>query len=556
MFKRYIFVIVAVFAIVTTEAKAPEKDAVYKLISESYTLNTDGSTDVRIRKELQIFTRMTFDHFGETFITYNPDFQELKINEAYTLLKDGTKVETPANAFNPMLSDGCTRCERLNGIRTMVVTHTGLEYDATIVLDYTIHSKNFFFQDLLEHIDLQKEVPVEKYVVTVSTPEYKRPSSLVSGKDLHYTQSDFFKDDLFHFVWTFTDLKAQPTDDYLYWNASAYMTFNTMEGAEKLTGKISVENAFAKMDNQQVVAFFQNRLSAEMSDMDKVLSVRDYIARNIHTNHLNVKTLNYIIASPNEVWNSNCGLTIEKDNLLAQVLQALGYEARLVFPTQSLAGDLQSMVYVKVGGNYYYISTGNPDDMSLDALSSDLTVIDLDGKIWEVENIGIKVDVAADIAFEEGQLDRPKVTVKRQNVQSPMTRTLYPQEISVAKAYVTQVSDKYYEMTIDDGNYGTSIRSLNIHNDRAYDVKTDGSEESYTYTVTLPANARCLTKPMHKDITVDKAHLLMDVKVDGQTVTITRQLTLPFDFIPAKSAKAFKALMGEWDAPMKLMFAK
>ena len=55
--------------------KAPEKDAVYKLVSKSYTLNTDGSTEFRKRTELQIFTRMTFDHFGETFITYNPDFQ-------------------------------------------------------------------------------------------------------------------------------------------------------------------------------------------------------------------------------------------------------------------------------------------------------------------------------------------------------------------------------------------------------------------------------------------------------------------------------------------------
>ena len=132
MSKRYIITILAVCMMATAFGKAPEKDAVYKLISKSYTLNTDGSTEFRKRTELQIFTRMTFDHFGETFITYNPDFQELIINEAYTIRKDGSKVETPANAFNPMLPDGCTKCERLNGIRTMVVTHTALEYDARL----------------------------------------------------------------------------------------------------------------------------------------------------------------------------------------------------------------------------------------------------------------------------------------------------------------------------------------------------------------------------------------------------------------------------------------
>ena len=73
--KRYILIIIAICSMSTVMAKAPEKDAVYKLISESYTLNTDGSTEFRKRTELQIFTRMTFDHFGETFITYNPYHQ-------------------------------------------------------------------------------------------------------------------------------------------------------------------------------------------------------------------------------------------------------------------------------------------------------------------------------------------------------------------------------------------------------------------------------------------------------------------------------------------------
>ena len=62
--KKYILLLLVVFASISVFAKAPEKDAVYKLISKSYTLNTDGSTEFRKRTELQIFTRMTFDQFG------------------------------------------------------------------------------------------------------------------------------------------------------------------------------------------------------------------------------------------------------------------------------------------------------------------------------------------------------------------------------------------------------------------------------------------------------------------------------------------------------------
>lgn len=554
MNKRYFLVILAVCMMAAAFAKAPEKDAVYKLVSKSYTLNTDGSTEFRKRTELQIFTRMTFDHFGETFITYNPDFQELIINEAYTIRKDGSKVETPQNAFNPMLPEGCTKCERLNGIRTMVVTHTALEYDAVIVLDYTIRSKNFFFQELLEKVDLQEEVPVEKYVVSVTTPDYKPAKFVLNGK-LSYTESENSNKNMKTTTMTFADLPALPTDEYLFPGEYKAVTFYTMDEPHHIVGKIAQQNAMQKFSNQKITDFFRSRVKEDMTDMDKVLSVRDYIHDNIQTNHLDARVLNYMFASPQQVWESNCALPIEKNILLAGVLQSLGYDAQFVFLTETLTKDPTSMVYVKVGEIYYYISANEVEDLSLYVLHPKASFIALDDQQWAQGKIDIKVDVVADIIIDKGNLSNPQVEVKRKNVESPLTETLRPQEIEVAKASVSQINNKYYELTIDDGNYGTQVRSVNIHNDRQYDVCTDGAVEKYVYTVKLPANVRVLTKPVHKEITVEKAKLLIDVQIDGQTVTITRQLNLPFDWVTAKSAKAFKAMMGEWEAPVKVVMA-
>ena len=554
MNKRYFLVILAVCMMAAAFAKAPEKDAVYKLVSKSYTLNTDGSTEFRKRTELQIFTRMTFDHFGETFITYNPDFQELIINEAYTIRKDGSKVETPRNAFNPMLPEGCTKCERLNGIRTMVVTHTALEYDAVIVLDYTIRSKNFFFQELLEKVDLQEEVPVEKYVLSVTTPDYKPAKFVLNGK-LSYTESENSNKNMKTTTMTFADLPALPTDEYLFPGEYKAVTFYTMDEPHHIVGKIAQQNAMQKFSNQKITDFFRSRVKEDMTDMDKVLSVRDYIHDNIQTNHLDARVLNYMFASPQQVWESNCALPIEKDILLAGVLQKLGYDAQLVFITETLAKNPITMIYVKVGERYYYISANEVEDLSLYVLHPKASFIGLDDQQWAQGKIDIKVDVVADIIIDKGNLSNPQVDVKRKNVESPLTETLRPQEIEVAKASVSQINNKYYELTIDDGNYGTQVRSVNIHNDRQYDVCTDGAVEKYAYTVKLPANVRVLTKPVHKEITVEKAKLLIDVQIDGQTVTITRQLNLPFAWVTAKSAKAFKAMMGEWEAPVKVVMA-
>ena len=557
IYKLYFVIIVALCATFSAFAKAPEKDAVYKLISKSYTLNKDGSTEFRKRTELQIFTRMTFDHFGETFITYNPDFQELIINEAYTIRKDGSRVETPANAFNPMLPDGCTKCERLNGIRTMVVTHTALEYDALIVLDYTIRSKNFFFQELLEKVDLQEEVPVEKYVVSVTTPDYKPAKFQLNGENLSSATTESKDKDFVSTVYTFTNLPEMPTDEYLFPSATAALTFYTLDKPEDVVGRIANQNSMQKFDNQKITEFFRNRFTEEMTDMDKVLFVRDYIHDYIRTNDVDAKVLNYMFASPQQVWESNCATPTEKNILLTGVLQSLGYDVQLAFMHKTLADGFMTVVrlYFDFGGLIFYISANEIEDLSLETLYAPTNIILQNGKIEKMELKPIEVDLTADISFENNQLEKPLVEERRAGVESPLTHTLQLQEVNVAKARVSQINDKYYELTIDDGSYGTQVHSVGIHNDRKYDINTCQSDETYSYTVKLPANVRCLTKPVHKEITVENAKLLIDVQVDGQTVTIKRQLSLPQEGISAKNAKKFKSMMGAWEAPVKVVFS-
>ena len=168
--KKHICTLVVLLLALAAGLSAQSYEATYHLISKSYTLNEDGSLDYRYRKELQIFTRASFDTYGETFILYNPEFQTLTINEAYTVRKDGSVVKTPDNAFNPSLPYSCTDCQRFNGMREMVVTHTALEYDATIVLDYTIHTEQPFIPGLMERVDLYEDAPIERYDISVSVP--------------------------------------------------------------------------------------------------------------------------------------------------------------------------------------------------------------------------------------------------------------------------------------------------------------------------------------------------------------------------------------------------
>ena len=96
--KQYICLLFLLLIVVTPAYSASE--ASFRKLYKTYTLNEDGSMEERVYKELKIFTHAAMNSkYGESFIVYNPEFQELKINESYTIQKDGNKVVTPANAF-------------------------------------------------------------------------------------------------------------------------------------------------------------------------------------------------------------------------------------------------------------------------------------------------------------------------------------------------------------------------------------------------------------------------------------------------------------------------
>jgi hypothetical protein len=66
---------------------------------------------------------------------------------------------------------------------------------------------------------------------------------------------------------------------------------------------------------------------------------------------------------------------------------------------------------------------------------------------------------------------------------------------------------------------------------------------------------RWLTKSSEKEIKVEGAKMYSKVEIYGNKMNIFRVLTLPAEGISAKSVKKFKAMMGEWEAPVKVVFS-
>lgn len=180
MKKLYILLAFILLLVASSQAQTQKTmpEALFKQLSRTYTLNPDGSQELRVQKELTIYTHTAMNRtYGETFITYDPQWQKVKINASYTRQKDGTLIKTPANAFVEVLPQDAADAPAYNALKELVVVHTGLDLGSTIYLDYTITSKPGYLPELDILCPVKELSPIERYTCTINVP---------SSKPFHY----------------------------------------------------------------------------------------------------------------------------------------------------------------------------------------------------------------------------------------------------------------------------------------------------------------------------------------------------------------------------------
>lgn len=186
-----------------------ESEAEFRKLSKTYTLRADGSQELRVQKELTLFTHAVMNGlYGETFIVYDPEFQELTIHESYTRQKDGTVIKTPSNALVEVLPSSAANAPAYNHLKEMVVVHTGLELGATIYLDYSIVSKAGYLPELDVCCPVKELSPVKEFIFRLNVPAGKsvRYELLNASAKPVIAQGNGMKS----FIWTLKDVAPRP----------------------------------------------------------------------------------------------------------------------------------------------------------------------------------------------------------------------------------------------------------------------------------------------------------------------------------------------------------
>ncbi len=320
---KRIFVIAAIistFNIQLSTCKA--QDAVYKLLRQEWTVNADGTSDYHYRHEVQILRNRALTAYadkGETFVVFNPDLEELTINEVYTIQADGRRVEMPQNAFIYQLPEECADCGRFNHLRELAMVHTGMELGCTIVVDYTLHRR---YNLVSETLNLVRECPVERLEVNVSVPKDQElnvhlsdPNVLTFKPTVEQTSSTY-------------SLKASNVpqafvDSYLPAAEQLYPILHFYNGVPEFT-PVFDRQGLSEADD--VVG----KLLATDNIRENVRAVRDFVVDNIHLNDLPADKVGYVHSSAAEVWRTGCGTATDKAVLLAALLNQVGFNARVI----------------------------------------------------------------------------------------------------------------------------------------------------------------------------------------------------------------------------------
>ncbi|KWW29064.1 MAG: hypothetical protein AUK63_1620 [bacterium P3] len=293
--KRMLLTVIALAAIIPLLAQQPQPDAEYLLVRREYTTFEDGSMDVRFRKEIRLLRNRAITAYalnGESFIEYNPHFELLTINECYTLLPDGRKVEPRPSAYVEQLPESCAECGRLNDLREMVVVHTALEEGCTVVLDYTLHRHS---NRLYEHFDMMQRYPVRRYEV------------VVDGKLLR-------------------EALNIPQDD---WSPVAYAVKPTDYEVDIRLGELPRWES-----ERQLAAARWVDTVAKLPALERAQAVCRWVRERVVCRHgLDLARLDYNIAAADEVYADNCGTPADCANLATALLNRAGLDATLVRDT-------------------------------------------------------------------------------------------------------------------------------------------------------------------------------------------------------------------------------
>ena len=548
---------------------APEAE--FKKLIKSWTLNTDGSQEFHYNMELTIYSYLAMRSlYGESFIQYNPEYQTLKINSSYTKQKDGTIVKTPDNAFVEVLPRSAADAPAYNHLKEMVVVHTGLELGATIYLDYTITTKAGYLPGLDIFEPIQQASPIKEYSLSVTVPVDKDLSYSLANPQVMAKMN--VEEGMRTVSWKLKNVKPASLAPMQRIESGdmQYLACSTFE-----TNKEAMNYLFGQFDRPEsmpLISLAETLTEGKNTDTEKLQAIHSFIVNDFAHSRLSLSETGYHIRPAEDVIRSAYGTDAELINLLYGLLSAAKIETKVcaAYPVKdpqecSILKAVRLFIQAKADGQTYLLTSGSSkmseigwtadycdirdlktgEEVDLTPCSPNLSY-DVTMKLSDKEVVSsIKANIpAAFVAYSDSKAtafsagDKNASVSQKENVITVNYQTTGKVE-SVPGYYLLRLPDSPAGVAHQPYASFNSTRDCNLFLPYA-------PNETYTYTIEVPANMELSTPTAEKNISNAAGNCLLSIKQTGNKVEVSRSLKINSNLIKRADYTVFHALMAAW----------
>ena len=526
-------------------------EAEYKKLAKTWTLNADGSQKFRYKMELTLFTHTAMNGtYGESFIVYNPQYQELKINSSYTKQKDGTIIKTPDNAFVEVLPRNAADAPAYNHLKEMVVVHTGLELGATIYLDYTVTSKPGYLPEVDIFEELLQSSPVKEYTLTIVTPEVKELAYTLTNNPAKASVKR--SGGTCTTSWTLRNLPASSRAPFVYVKNGDVPFLAATTYASEGEALATLLKQFNPSGDPQLTTLAESLTEGEKKDEDKLEAILEYTTNHIANNGLTLDQTGYRLRPADAVISTAYGTEVEKANLLAGLLDGAGFKAEPMATYQAYADKGlalkavdQLFVSCMVNGELYLFSTSSthrPQTVNFDRTPLFSLQTGKPVAIAVPQDYQIKSDIA--VRFKDGKV----TTSTKESVGKELMPYFTTGNSENEQTAPLKVENGYATISLPDAEYGFSHLPYGYLNSQRKEnlLIPRPVNEVYTYTIECPENMELRTPETDKTIRNAAGSLTISVKKNGRTATVTRSLELNKQLYTPAEYKELRQLLTEW----------
>ena len=581
------------------KAQTENYDAEYLKLVKEYILHEDGSYDFHYHKEIKLNTHFAFHRlFGETFIVYNPDYQKLKINEAYTVMADGKKVDVPENAFNEVLPGFARDIPAYNHLREMVVTHTGTEVGCVITLDYTIETQKDFLPFFFGMEEIGEIVPVQDLRVILRVPENISLKTRLLNNRTAAEVSEL--DGQQSFVWTFKNVPALSHADNQDPEHETKLMFSIAKDLTWAYYSFVNQPAFKSTLSPEILKRVEEVTKENKTDLDIIQALQGIVIDELKYADIPPVYTGYKVRTPSVAWQSANASSLEKAILLSDMLKSVNINA---FPVATVYNGWYSsemgnpalfdgfMVQVnpKETGRIY-LSVAQKQSQNLIYDVQDKTMIQLDAAIesmrtfkekpvnnilkmeakvkLEEDKTGGQATVSGEIEMEMQGIVNPYYRLRKDSsyVKNMIAGDISASQITVIKEVKKselkskyQVSSEPMLVTKDYSGFifielpsfkggadSWNLTQFTLTGNSPVRLDFPLIEE-YSFQVSIPSDYVLFIPPGNINIKNDLGQMELSISQSGSTVKVGRTWELYKDVITSDKLEEFKEMILAWE---------